>query len=146
MDRTDGSLPDDARQELKDIRARYHDALRDWVAKGRESTYIQGDNGNPPPAEHALASTHFALGQHLYRTGHHDEGLRHMDRAIELAPESWAFRRQRWDLEEKGKSGGPEFWSAVEALGDRRYYPELTNLPPTQPGRRCLARRSRRPR
>src|SRR5947207_468966 len=38
-------------------------------------------------------------------------------------PESWTFERQAWHLEEAGKSGGPEFWAEVKALGDRPYYP-----------------------
>jgi hypothetical protein len=46
-----------------------------------------------------------------------------MAEARRLHPESWSYRRQTWELEEPGKAGGPEFWAAVDALGDRPYYP-----------------------
>ena len=42
--------------------------------------------------------------------------------ATRLDPASWAYRRQAWNLEHPLKSGGPEFWAAVDALGDDRYY------------------------
>ena len=46
-----------------------------------------------------------------------------MAAARRLHPESWSYRRQTWELEEPGKAGGAEFWAAVDALGDRPYYP-----------------------
>ena len=35
------------------------------------------------------------------------------------------LRVASWDLEEQGKSMGPEFWKAVQALGEKAYYPEI---------------------
>jgi hypothetical protein len=39
------------------------------------------------------------------------------------SPESWNYKRQAWALEAPMKAGGPEFWAAVDALGDNKYYP-----------------------
>jgi len=43
--------------------------------------------------------------------------------AQRLSPQNWSYKRQAWELEQAGKAAGPEFWSAVDALGDKHYYP-----------------------
>jgi hypothetical protein len=78
--------------------------------------------GTPPP-EHALAAAWFRLGTLLHEDGRAGAAQAAFARAKALRPESWNFKRQAWHLEEAGKSGGPEFWAEVKALGDRPYYP-----------------------
>ncbi len=125
MDRTDYSLPREARTELRETRQRYLEAIRDWVHRGAESRYVSRGPADSPPREHYEALVRFSLGQHLYRHGQHEEGLSFLHEAQRLAPDSWAIRRQTWALEDPAKAGGPEFWAAVDALGEGRYYPEL---------------------
>ena len=50
------------------------------------------------------------------------------DRAETLWPESWAIKRQAWNLEHPLKSFGPDFWGAVDRLGDRPYYEPLPDI------------------
>ena len=51
-----------------------------------------------------------------------DEGLQTLEKAVALNPDAWSMWRQMADLDTVGKSGGPEFWARVRALGDKRYY------------------------
>jgi Flp pilus assembly protein TadD len=44
----------------------------------------------------AMAS--FELGVYLVRQGETTGAQRHFDRARELAPDNWTFRRQAWSL------------------------------------------------
>jgi hypothetical protein len=57
--------------------------------------------------------------------GHRQEAQRYFAEAKRLHPENWSFKRQSWALEEPGKASGPEFWAAVEALGEKPYYPPV---------------------
>ena len=127
MDRSDFSIPDAQAEKIAQGRAVYLDALRDWVVKGAASEFVsQGDDvraRQPAPDDTvALANAHFRLGQHLQRAGNAAEGLVFLREASRLRPQSWNFWRQTADLEEVGKSGGPEFWARVDALGDDYYY------------------------
>jgi hypothetical protein len=112
----------------KQIRRKvYLDALRDWVAKGDQSTHVfspdEARRRVPAPSEaHALAAANFRLGQYLFAQGHREAALRLFDEARRLHPESWNYKRQTWELEEPGKAAGPEFWAAVDTLGDTPYY------------------------
>ena len=65
----------------------------------------------------------FRLGQYLSSRGHGPAAAPFLADARRLHPESWSYRRQTWELEEPGKAGSAEFWAAVDALGDRPYYP-----------------------
>src|SRR4051794_23942623 len=128
-------------EELTATRAHYQDAIRDWVAKGHDSVFALSPQEiqrrqKLPSAEVALANAHFRLGSWMRTHGHTEEGDRHLAEAQRLRPESWNFRRQTWNLEAPGdeRSGGPEFWAAVEALGDDYYY-EPVDMPDF-PGRR----------
>lgn len=113
----------------KQLRRRiYLDALRDWVAHGERSKHVLPPEEarrrlRPPTAEAAVAAASFRLGQHLHGEGHRDAALRFFAEARRLRPESWNYKRQTWELEEPGKAAGPEFWAAVDALGDAAYYP-----------------------
>ena len=136
MDRGDLSLPDAEAEKLAEGRAVYLAALRDWVAKGEASQFVsQGDDVRerlPRPDDTiALANANFRLGQHLQRHGNAAEGIVFLREASRLRPESWNFWRQTADLEEVGKSGGPEFWARVDALGEGHYYEpvEMPGMP-----------------
>lgn len=130
MDRTTLRLPPDAAQEARAVRQAYIDAVRDWVRNGGRCRHVLPPErvrarlaGEGPNA--ALASLHFRLGLWLWEHGHVERAQRHFYEAQRLRPDDWRYRRQAWHLEEPGKAGGPEFWAAVEALGDKPYYPPL---------------------
>ena len=110
------------------------DAVRDWAVKGAASPYVMAEAaarlGVPLATEgHALAAANFRLGQYLHARGHTQAAAPYLAEARRLHPESWSYRRQTWELEEPGKAGGPEFWAAVDALGDRPYYPPAVLKP-----------------
>jgi hypothetical protein len=128
LDRTTKQMSAEGLAERDRTRTAYFDAVRDWARKGAGSAFAlsEADARRRLPAlteEHARAGAHFRLGQWLHAAGHRDAALPHLAEARRLHPESWSYRRQTWELEEPGKAGSPTFWAAVDALGDRPYYP-----------------------
>jgi tetratricopeptide (TPR) repeat protein len=124
------AMPADVAAEGKRLRTSYVDAIRDWVAKGERSEFVLSPEEarrrtEGPDDTDALAMANFRLGEHLFERGRRDEALKYFAEARRLRPESWCFIRQTWELEEAGKASGPEFFAAVQALGDRHYYPPL---------------------
>jgi hypothetical protein len=129
MDRTTFQMAPEIAAQGKQIRTSYTNAIRDWVTKGDASPYalspeevrrrVQG-----PTDSDALAAANFRLGQYLYQQGHQQDAKRYFNEAQRLRPESWNFRRQRLELEAVGNASGPEFWAAVDALGNKPYYPQ----------------------
>ena len=108
-------------------RGRYLDAIRDWVRNGAKSKFVLAAaeaRRRTPRFTPAIARAHatFRLGRHLVEHGRRDEGLRVLEKAVELNPEAWSMWRQMADLDTVGKSGGPEFWARVAALGEKHYY------------------------
>lgn len=105
----------------------YKDALRDWVRRGAASEHVLPASA---VAERTLAPTDadsrahacFALARHLAQHGRVDEARGFFDQAVQLAPDNWSIRRQALWFEDVAAPGGPKFWSAVDALGTRRYY------------------------
>lgn len=131
MDQVTKTLaPDDAKARLA-ARTAYMDAVRAWVRTDAHS--LPGDAARAAlpalTADMAMAHAHFRLGVWLQRHNRVAEAARHLAEASRLHPESWNMWRQTADLEQVGKSGGPEFWARVRALGDKSYYP-----PPNLPG------------
>jgi hypothetical protein len=125
-----GGIPPDDLAKMMRRRERYIDAIRDWVAKGPASEHVWSPadaaakaRERAHTADDALAFAHFRFGTWLARTGRDEESRDQLAEARRLKPDSWAFRRQSWELEEIGKAGGPEFWAAVSALGAEAYYP-----------------------
>jgi hypothetical protein len=124
----------------------YVDALRDWIERGAASPHAL-----PPDevrrrmrgVEHdaSLASAQFRLGVWLARRGEREAGQRALDAAVRLQPDSWRFLRQKIVLSDPALTGQlastQEFWQAVQALGDRYYYPptEMVGMPPPLPPR-----------
>jgi hypothetical protein len=128
MNRTNFSIPTDAMNELQAKRKAYLDALRDWVANGTKSRFIRGDaevleRMHTPDDAQVRAAANFRLGEFLFENGHADAAQKYFEEAKRLRPESWNYKRQAWALEDPMKPGGPEFWAAVDSLGDGKYYP-----------------------
>lgn len=131
MDQVTKTLaPDDAKARLA-ARTAYMDAVRAWVRTGAHA--LPGDAARSAlpvlTEDQALAHAHFRLGVWLQQHDRAPEAAHHLAEASRLHPESWNMWRQTADLEQVGKSGGPEFWARVKALGDKSYYP-----PPNLPG------------
>ena len=128
LNRTTKQMTPEGMAERERVRGEYLHALRDWAAAGSASAYaLPEDTARrrlPLPAEaHARAAASFRLGQYLSSRGHGQAAAPFLADARRLHPESWSYRRQTWELEEPGKAGSAEFWAAVDALGDRPYYP-----------------------
>jgi hypothetical protein len=128
LDRTTKQMSAVGMAERERVRGAYLTALRDWAVNGPASPYALSPAAARrrlpvPAAEHALAAANFRLGQYLHARGYARDAAPYLTEARRLHPESWSYRRQTWELEEPGKAGGAEFWAAVDALGDRPYYP-----------------------
>lgn len=127
MDPKTWAIPADLVEQGKRLRSSYLDAIRDWVEKGDRSEYALSSEEarhrtEGPNDKDALATANFRLGEYLFEQGHREDALKYFAEARRLRPESWCFIRQTWELEEPGKAAGPEFFAAVQALGDRHYY------------------------
>lgn len=131
IDRATFQMPAEVAATGKLARTRYIEALRDWIDKGEASRYAFSPEDvrqrlHGITEQEALAAAHFRLGHYLYQHGHRPEAHRSFAEAQRLHPENWRFKRQSWELEEPGKASGPEFWAAVEALGEKPYYPPVS--------------------
>jgi uncharacterized membrane protein len=130
MDRATRRMPVEVAAAGKQARKRYIDAIRDWVEKGDASVYALSPGEvrrriHGRTEHEALAVVNFRLGQYLYQRGHHQAAQRYFAEAKRLDPENWRIKRQSLELEEPGKAFGPEFWAAVDALGEKPYYPPV---------------------
>jgi hypothetical protein len=128
MDRTNFSIPPDALADLQAKRAAYLNAIRDWVDKGSASKFALNEQDairrmHTPSDDHVRAAANFRLGEYLVENGHQDAAQKYFEEAKRLRPESWNYKRQAWALDDPMKAGGPEFWAAVDALGEKKYYP-----------------------
>jgi hypothetical protein len=108
----------------------YKDALRDWARRGAQSEHVLSSSAvaertRVPSDADSRAHACFALARWLAQHGRMDEARGFFDRAVQLAPDNWAIRRQALWFEDVAAPGGPDFWSAVDALGSRRYYPPV---------------------
>ena len=96
------------------------------AARRRERARLRrGGRAGPPrvPTEDtARAHAMFRLGQFLLRRGEREEGDRWLQEASRLHPESWCIWRQGAEVNPLGLASPPEFWTRVDALGERRYY------------------------
>jgi hypothetical protein len=130
MDQTTGAMPKESLDALRQTRRAYVDGLRDWVARGSDSPWALSEAEvieriEGPGEERAVAAANFRMGEYLYEQGLESAAAPYLAEALRLNPDSWAIRRQAWNMEHPLKAGGPEFWAAVEALGDRPYYPPI---------------------
>lgn len=133
MDRVNLVFPNDVIEELQARREAYRNALRDWVAKGSASKYALSESEvlarmHTPGDDHVRAAANFRLGEYLFESGHKAAAQKYFEEAKRLRPESWNYKRQAWHLEDPMKPAGPDFWSAVDALGANKYYPLLKDI------------------
>lgn len=136
-------------ERAADGRARrevYMNAVRDWIERGAASEHVlapdevrrrmRGVDRNA-----SLAAAHFRIGVWLAQRGEREASQRALEEAVRLAPETWTFRRQKIVLSDPALTGQlastPEFWQAVQALGDRYYYPptDMAGMPEPLPPR-----------
>jgi hypothetical protein len=115
-----GGIPPDDLTRMMQRRQRYVDAIKDWVRNG---TDWSSTTDRTHSDDDAAAFAHFRFGVWLATQGRDDESRTQLAEAHRRKPDSWAFRRQTWELEEVGKAGTETFWNAVKALGDDAYYP-----------------------
>ncbi len=130
MDRSTFQMKKEATERGRHIRRTYVDAIRDWVAKGESSEYVLSSEEvrrriHAPVNVDPLATANFRLGQYLYHQGHTEDAKRYFQEARRLCPERWNYLRQTMQLEEDGSASGPEFFRAIDALGDRPFYPAV---------------------
>jgi hypothetical protein len=128
MDRSTFQMKKEATERGREIRRSYVDAIRDWVAKGESSEYALSSEEarhriHAPVNVDPLATANFRLGQYLHHEGHTEDAKRYFQEARRLCPERWNYLRQTMQLEEDGSASGPEFFRALDALGDRPFYP-----------------------
>ena len=131
LNRETFEIPDAAAAEGRAVRDTYIDALRDWAKNGAASRYLLSPDEvrkrmRGPQEADVIAATHVRLGRHLYVKGELARAKFHFKEASRLVPESWNYRRQSnmLDPDKVGQlNSGPEFWQAVDALGDTPYYP-----------------------
>jgi hypothetical protein len=123
--------------EARNIRAepeKYVAALRDWVARGDESSYALSpaevvSRSRPRPAAAGEAAARFELGQHLHREGDVEGAARNWREAHRLQPDNWTYKRQAWSLADPAQ--GPtdlyegDWLSDVREVGAENYYPPL---------------------
>ena len=130
LDRATMTLPEDLARAGRAARARYRDAIRDWVAHGAESRYALSPEAvrariAGPSEEDAFASACFALANLLRERGAHDLAAHWFSEAKHRCPERWNYVRQALDLQQKGAASGPEFVKALRELGERPYYARI---------------------
>ncbi len=134
------ALPDDEVERLEFNRRLYWDAIRDWVAKGRDSEFaLSSDEDRAklhrPSEQDIRAAAHARIGRHLFDQGDHEAAKRHFRAAVELVPHKWNYRRQSMVLEPEliGElNTAPGFFNAAAALGGQAYYEPL-DMPGIRP-------------
>lgn len=133
LDRATLARTEEAAASIAEARERYLQAVRDWVRTGRHSLPVD-EVRRRIRAVDPLAAVHFRLGQALHARGDHAAGARHLEEARRRDPENWNVLRQAIALADT-EPGGPtpinamgpsaaRFWEAVDALGERPFYPQ----------------------
>lgn len=113
----------------------YTGALRDWAAKGAESSWALDPHevvarSTPRSPETAQAAAHFELGEHLHRLGETKAAQHHWREAHRLAPGNWTYKRQAWQLLDPVRQGRTDVYDGswaddVLASGPENYYAPL---------------------
>lgn len=132
LDRTTLARTEEAAETVARARERYLAALRDWVRTGRHALSPAEARRGLRMAD-PLAAAHFRLGLLHHARGDGERAQGHFAEAVRLEPDNWNYRRQAIALADTapgrptplsalGRSKA-RFWSAVDALGDRPFYP-----------------------
>jgi hypothetical protein len=142
MDRETFAIPPDAAEVGKRTKTAYVEALCDWIEKGEKSRHALAPEEvrrrmGGMSGDQSKAAASFRLGVWLTKQGHGAAGQKLLDEAVRLRPENWSFFRQKIVLSDPALTGQfaatPEYWEAVQALGEKgHYYPpiEMEGLPP----------------
>lgn len=113
-------------QDFTHIDAAVHnDALVAWVRDGVTpfaDDAVQ-ERLDPPTADEQLARAERRLAMHLLRSGNDVAAHRHLELAMELAPEDWTIHRGSMTLRGKDPFGQDffDFWNEWEARGRPGY-------------------------
>jgi hypothetical protein len=129
-------------KKIPDSSERYVAGLRDWAEHGasspvalRPDEVVARSRARSPEAARAAAC--FELGQHLWRAGDHDAGIRWFRQAHGLDPDNWTYKRQAWTLATTSAGQpsdllqGPndsydgDWLTDVRRIGAERYYEPL---------------------
>jgi hypothetical protein len=121
-------MPAELAAQGRATRMSYVEAVRDWVRNGNASAYaLSPDQARTrieaPSSNEAWANANFRLGQYFLSEGNRAAAQQYFDIAKMLCPESWHFVRQALEMTGVGNGSGSEFFAAVDALGERPYYP-----------------------
>jgi len=106
----------------------YVAALRDWVEKGPESSFILSGEElrqrlHPRDKNQELADAFFRLGVHFQQAGDPKLADQYWARSQELYPDSWNYHRQDWSF--TPKEAMTNWLKKVRALEGRPYYEPL---------------------
>ena len=118
----------------------YLTALKDWVAKGSKSVYAMSEEKlreklavNDPDA--LQASAEFALGEHLYKSGHLPEAVPHFKEPQRLNLKAWSYKRQAYAISSE-HDYGTTFIQEVEKSGGSKVYYAPPDLPEAKPDKK----------
>lgn len=111
----------------------YVSALKDWVAKGKESEFAMTPEEvtgklTPRTDDEAKAEAAFQLGVYFHEHGNEDLANKHWETAQQLRPDSWNYHRQDWSF--TPSEAGVNWMKKFQSLGDEPYYAPL-ELPET---------------
>ena len=128
------------------IKTAYLDALRDWVANGASSRFVQSAQTPqaPPTWADAQAIAHFRLGVLLQQAAHNAAAVAQFKQAHALKPDNWNIKCQSFNLANLEADYG--FKTNLEAMGageDAVFYPPLDIT--GDPGRSSASFRTPRP-
>jgi len=115
----------------------YSPVVRDWVARGDASPNLWSRDEMVERIRHrtpdeALAEPTFKLGVYFYGGGDEALARTYWERAQALAPDSWNFHRQDWNLTEG--LGGPKLMEKMGAVEGTFYRPLELPDPGDAPG------------
>ena len=99
-------------------RARYGDAIRDWVDKGANSVYALTPEeviarSQPRTMHESEGAAHFELANHLWTAGRRELAIEHFNECHRLQPDNWTYKRQAWSVVSNERVGG-EFGRFVQ--------------------------------
>ncbi len=136
LDRKTFTMPEESMKEMQAKRLAYQNAIRDWVANGAASRFALAEaevlrRMHTPDDNQVRASANFRLGEYLHECGFPEAAQKYFNAARRLRPESWNYKRQAMSLKDPTNplsASGPEFWNAVDELGDKKYYPPVEDI------------------
>ncbi|QOR68775.1 redoxin domain-containing protein [Cytobacillus suaedae] len=113
---------------LEESKNNYYNTLRKWVQTGDTNKYVlqankENNRISGPTYEQSLAAANFKMGIYLTELEKVEKARNYFNKAIELYPESWNFKRQSWSLIESQEEQRSKFKEALKELEDKPYYP-----------------------